>query len=467
MRVLLVEDVEEIIDAICREMEDIEFTVVRDRDAALSELERGFFDVAVCDLHIPPSEGELADIEHGKAVLLNIRDECSGTPIIAFTAYDSKEFLRQMWNLQSRRDFLGTRSDRSLLEIKGKDELSELRDDLQELAREFAILEEIEIAVGTHPELEPKVERVLRIYARQRGCVLVRAEQVSSGHSGVPVISLTMERDDGSGGGSAVARISTVSGVDEERHAFEQYVSGVLEIGHYPEITGIIDAGVGGTGAVFYQFAGASDSFWQVPCVDDSKASEAVTQLFETFKKWTSDAVPTNISVGDVRRILIRDQPWAVAASRAGLSDDDVVRIERVMVHGRKCTSHCDLHGGNVMMGTRAVPIDFASVSSGLTVQDAVTLELSILFHPDAPSWSEYWPSTTQLENWFDLESYVVGCPFPAFIRSCRKWASEVARGDRDIPACVYAYVSSQARFDASNENRLRAIMRAVQARLS
>jgi hypothetical protein len=101
-------------------------------------------------------------------------------------------------------------------------------------------------------------------------------------------------------------------------------------------------------------------------------------------------------------------------------------------------------------------------VAYGPTPLDPVSLELSLLFHPDAPKWESDWPLNDQLARWADFEVYEQDCPFPQFIRTCREWAVEVARGNRDVFACAYAYAASQARFKASDPARLTQLARGL-----
>jgi CheY-like chemotaxis protein len=470
MRVLLVEDREDQIAAITSAFEPaaVTFVVAPDRDAALDCIEKNKFDVAICDLRIPSSSGDsVSDVEHGLAVLTAVRERHPGTPIVTFTAYKTKEVLDLLIREQRQEDFLGEMSESPMLRIMEKDELPELIALLDEFLLGVEALEDVEVAVGLgHEPLAWEIERVLRIHARQRGCVVTKVSQLAGGLSGVPVLRVELERADGSSGGSAVARIGRLKTVEAERVLIQQRVSGVLPLGGYAEIVAWVRAGAGDTGAVFYQVAENAVSLWQVIQSDPTRAGDLVSQLATVHERWTSNAPASTARVGDVRSLLIGDQRWEAVRARGGLTPETIEAVEAKDVYVRSGTIHADLHAGNVLVAESPILIDFASVATGPTPLDPVCLELSLLFHPDSPCFGSTWPSADQLRSWSDLDAYLVGCPCPEFVRACRTWATAVARGDRDVVASAYAYVASQCRFETSPTPRLEPLLEGLSAQL-
>jgi Response regulator receiver domain/Phosphotransferase enzyme family len=467
MRILLIEDESAQVDAVTKGF-DATFFVATNRDDALKLIAEERFDVAVCDLKIPPSLGAPSDVEHGLAVLTAVRDRCAGTPVITFTAYKTKEVLDLFVREQRQEDYLGTNTDRPMLRVMEKDELPELLAHLEELRVEFDALEDIEVASGLDQDPPDwATRRVVQVFARRRECVIARIVPLTGGLSGVPVLRVQMERGDGASGGAAVARMAPIAVVMEERTHFQQRVSGVLPLGSYAEILDVVRAGASGAGAVFYQVAEDAEPLWALPVPDDARAAAAVETLRVNQERWAEGAPAQTAELRAIRRILIADDRWMACAPRCGLSISEVKALEVTRIHIRSGTVHGDLHGANILVGTGPVLIDFASVTSGPTPLDPVSLELSLLFHPDAPSWHGDWPTLAQLEQWPNLAEFVEDCPFPAFVRACRAWATALARGDRDVVACAYAYVASQARFDTSRDDRLTAIMRSVRSHLA
>ena len=463
------EDQLEQVDAIIEEFGgSVEFVVAQTRDDALDQIGDTHYDVAVCDLKIPATTGTAPEIQHGLAVLTAIRDRCPGTPIIAFTANRTPEVMEIFLKEQRQEDYLGTLGERQMLSAIEKDELPEFLDLLHELQGEVATLEQIQIvpSLGQHPP-DGRSQRVLRLYARQRGCTIARLKPLTAGQSGVTVLRVEMEKADGSAGGSVIARLAPVAAIIEERRRYQQRVSGFLPLGSYAEIVGHVRAGATNMGGVFYQLAENYRPLFALLPDEDEKAAAAVRRLHEVQAPWREGAPAIDMLVADIRRELIDDGRWCASFGRCGLDADRVQAIESITVPVRRATTHADLHGENVLVDVKPVIIDFLKVDEGPTPLDPVSLELCVLFHPHAPSWSGPWPSTGQLENWADFNAYAAGCPFPKFLESCREWAMAVARGNLDLHACRYAYVASQARFETSSRERLTALMADLPERLS
>jgi len=431
MRVLLVEDQQATIEAITSSFgAEVTFEVATTRDEALELIGQSTFDVAVCDLKIPASTEPVADVEHGLAVLTAVREQCPGTPIIGFTAYKTKEVLELLLQEQRREDYLGVLDDRPMLRVMEKDELPEFLIALEELRLQFEALERIELPMELGQERpDPLVCRVLQVYARQKGCVIAHVSPLTGGRSGVPVLRISMERADGSGGGTAIARLAPLALIEEEHRRFTQRVSGSLPIGGYAESIGVVRAGAGSMGGIFYQLADDYRSLFEVVTEDDERAAQAVVNLAEIQAPWREGAPASDVLLREMRRLLIDDQRWSDSAPRRGLDAARVAAVEAARIRIRRGTVHGDLHGGNVLVAALPVLIDFAAVTEGPTPLDPVSLELSLLFHPDAPTWTGPWPTVDQLERWTEFEVYVVNCPFPHFVRACREWATSVARG--------------------------------------
>lgn len=469
MRVLLVEDQLEQVDIIVGSFDGgIDFAVASDRDSALELVAGATFDLAVCDLKIPAAPGATPEIEHGLAVVTELRSRVPGTPIIAFTANRTTEVMEMLLREQRQEDYLGTLADRPMLSAIDKDQLPEFLDLLRELRDEFAKLDQVQVVPGLGtPPLDPLAARVLRVYARQRDCTITRVNAFTEGQSGVPVLRLSMERSDGSSGGSAVARLVTVDAVIEERRKYQQRVSGFLPIGSYAEIVGQVVAGAASLGGVFYQLAADYRPLFALLADDDSAAASAVDRLHVVQAPWRDGAPAFDTPVGDIRRALIDDGRWFDCCQRCGLEDTGVAAIESVVVPARRATVHSDFHGENILVHGDPVIIDFLGVADGPTPLDPICLELSVLFHPHAPPLPGTWPSEDQLANWADFEAYAAGAPFPRFLEACRRWAMDVARGNLDLHACRYAYVASQARFATSSEARLTALISDLPTRLT
>jgi hypothetical protein len=106
--------------------------------------------------------------------------------------------------------------------------------------------------------------------------------------------------------------------------------------------------------------------------------------------------------------------------------------------------------------------IDYGDVANGPASVDPITLELSLFFHPDGPLKNSIWPTGETAEMWGELDSYLIGCPCPEFVRSCRNWAAEVAVGDREIAAVAYGYLVRQLKYVNVDIDRVNSLLSGV-----
>ncbi len=150
---------------------------------------------------------------------------------------------------------------------------------------------------------------------------------------------------------------------------------------------------------------------------------------------------------------------WAV---RPRLGSAPVEEVETQDVYVFRSPAHGDLHGGNVLVDDQNNPllIDFGRVGPAVASLDPVTLELSAILHPDAGLDSGGWPTVLQAERWFSLRDYVTGCPVADFVESCRAWAHDVARGDREVLTAAYSYAARQLQYATVNQDLARAYVR-------
>jgi hypothetical protein len=105
--------------------------------------------------------------------------------------------------------------------------------------------------------------------------------------------------------------------------------------------------------------------------------------------------------------------------------------------------------------------IDYADFGRTSCVLDPVTAELSAVFHPGAADSRGDWPSAQRISEYFDLEAYLDGCPFPNYIRTCRTWQRAVG-GDHEIAAVVLAYALRQLRYDDTHHECAQALIEAA-----
>ncbi len=87
--------------------------------------------------------------------------------------------------------------------------------------------------------------------------------------------------------------------------------------------------------------------------------------------------------------------------------------------------------------------IDYSDVKRSVASLDPIALELSTIFHRDAPDRGG-WPTERQADNWSELDLFCMGSPYKAYLRACRHWAMEIAGSEKEIWAVGYSYALRQ-----------------------
>ena len=132
MRVLFVEDEEDWLDEVSTELFSLDSSVcvVPARSSAsavaLIEDEGEEFDLIICDLRIPPSDGGLAiDENQGLFVQARAREIRPGVPCMVLTGYATAKNIRASLSLGEKKDIFGTREQFPMVVQFSKEELPE------------------------------------------------------------------------------------------------------------------------------------------------------------------------------------------------------------------------------------------------------------------------------------------------------------------------------------------------------
>lgn len=474
MRLLIVEDDLDTIDVLRQQLDGPgdDLVVAQSRESAEVALAGDFFDLVICDLNIPTSDGVLdGSVDHGMAVLASVRSTCRGTPVIGFSAYGATPgLLNRLLGMGWQEDFLGVGQDEPVLNFLDKTALDECVIESRRVHQEIDALGEIEIATGFDVvELTPAHERVLRIYARRRVGRVLKVAKLGGGLSDSRVVRLRIEGGHGEHVATLVAKLGPIDAIDDERNRLQQQVAGSLQLGSCPGLVGVVRAGAGSFGGLFYELAGEfPESLFDVLRRESVEAAAVVTRVADVVAPWRDGAPVGETSVAEVRQAFIDVEEARQELEQHGLVLD--ADLEGVVVQSRTCVLHGDLHGLNVLVGAEGAPllIDFGEVRYGPAATDPVVMELSALFHPDAPDILGDWPTADQARLWFDLESYADGCPIVAFVRACRQWASAqgVAAGDREVAAVVYGFAMRQLKYEQTNKEVALALVAGASERL-
>lgn len=468
MKLLLVEDDLHFAETFAAAVGEHELAIAESRDSAIRELAGSKrFDVVICDLRIPSADAAMDEaIEHGVYVYQEALRLRPGVPIVILSAYrteDPVELAQELLRATHQADRYGG-GMRPMVESFQKTHVSDCVRWVQREAAELEKLAAIELASGpVSLELDEYEMRAIQIYVRRRGGVLARITELTGGLSGARTLLVRVSDSFGHIVSTVVAKVGPRDVVMRERSHYDDHLPGRLtDPRAFPAFAGEVLCGAGDVGAVFYQLAEPYRKTLFDVLLDDVVATQVVTELRLYQEPWLHHGNHEAVRVGDIRRSLLSDDELTPTELDAVRSRID--RVETLGVQVRKCIQHGDLHGANILVteSGEALMIDFACTGPAPAALDPVTLELSILFHPSAPSELQEWATPARARSWVTLEDYLVNCPIPSFLTACRSWAHDVAAGDREVYAVAYALAERHLKFGDAAREQARSIIEAT-----
>ena len=451
LRLLLIEDDLEVVARLREafELAGIDVVVAEALDDAVSRTDEGGYDLVVCDLVIPPSVGgEATTTEHGLVACDHARERLPGTPVWIYSAFGTLDDLKDRLSEAPQEDLLGT-GGRPLLRAFSKGKPEQLKQAVVEYAEELrALQEDVAITWGADPhELAPADARIMRIYSRQRGGEVVRLRQLAGGRSGAVTLWTEVEEPEGGISGRVVAKLNSLAEIEDEERRVEEHAAHVLAAPVYAGSLHAVKAGTRDRAGLFYSLAAGYDrTLFDLLAESPDEAAKVVQQISNALEPWHANSTPAPWTVRHIRRLLVRDEKLGELRVDADWATSD---LEGRRVPCRRCRSHGDLHGSNVLVngGQRGMLIDFARAGFATAPLDPITLELSAVLHPDSRIDLQGWPTQEQAANWAVENDYVEGSPIKPFVQACRQWMYKVQRTDREAVATVYAYALRQLRY--------------------
>jgi hypothetical protein len=196
-------------------------------------------------------------------------------------------------------------------------------------------------------------------------------------------------------------------------------------------------------------------------------AADVPAQLRAEQANWIAARSDLIGKVRSIRRSQIGDVMIA-SLDQSLLEGLHFDAVEDLSIRLSKCVQHGDLHCANVLFDHvgRAMFIDYLDTGLAPACLDAIALELSTIFHKDAPDRHE-WPTEEQAEQWTDIDIFSAGAGYEAYLRGCRAWAVDVAGSEEAVWATAYAYAMRQLRYADTDKTIARAIIRSCIARLN
>lgn len=465
LHVLIVEDdddfVDELRETIAALPGDSNIRIAGSRDQAYEMLNDEFLDLVILDLKIPTVSGGLdADPEHGHAVFDRIRTVAPGTPIFILTGSPAEDFIPALLSNHQQIDIWSEGRKTDTILFLRKLDIDQCPEKLTPVAQAIERLSDVELDRGGL-NLSLAEDRLIRIFARKFQGVRCVVSALGGGLSGARVIRLRVTDIQGVQVHNAVAKLSTPLDVRRENDCYDHYVTRLAPAAT-PRKLATLEFGAHKLAGVFFGLAdGFDESAFDVAFNAPERSETIIRSIEGATARWIDGVPETRRSVREMRQRLLTDESLNQIGETFNL--DWIADFEARDIQARWACCHGDLHGCNVLVSQAQVAlIDYGDVDRGPASLDPVTLELSLLFHPDSPDRTGLWPSADQARRWGDLDAYLEDCPFPEFVRECRNWALRVAAGNREVAVSAYSYLARQLKYDDTDKDRTLALLDGV-----
>ncbi len=470
MQILFVEDnssyADTLISVVNVKLPGVSWDVVDNSGSAEELLARNFYDLVILDLCMPSIPSGLEkNVENGQRLFYKIQKLMPGTPIYILTGSDLDSFATGLSRHGERVRLWGAKQEFPTVLYFRKNKTLELVDELSGVYGEILSVNSISINTrGKAIAFAKGQERALKTFVRSMG-----------GHDGVyyPLSGLSgslvgrIEVRDARLNiiGAFVAKLGITSKIKKENESYARHVR-LLPINTFPPLLSEVDKGLKEYSAIFYTLAeGYTETLFEVVRRDAGAAVGVIQKVRASLERWNSARDVLRVSVGDVRKAKLSDENFEEIIKRYGI--EELRDIESIHVSASVSCIHGDLHGGNILVNKTGAPvlIDFGDVESGYTGLDPITLEMSLIFHPDCVLSGISKEIRTFLEHWPIIDGYCQNNPFGDVVKYCRDWAYDISGDDRSVLAAGYAFAIRQLKYDTVNpDDTIALIMRIANA---
>jgi CheY-like chemotaxis protein len=425
-------------------------TIVGDRLAAISAIDCDFFDLIILDLKIPhDAHSDDPQPENGLAVFAHAKRVAPGTPLFLLTGSSVESFVPTLLENAERIDIWvsGAASRVSTVLMLPKLEFDRFGEKVLPYLQGVESLGAVELDRGA-VVLSIEEERLVRICASRFRGVRCEVRPVSGGLSDAKVLRLKIQNSQGGTIQNCIFKIGTISDIRDESSRHQDHIVRLTPVAT-PRHLVTLEFGGKNKAAVCYQLAeGREFDFFQFINFNDPQLEFAFSRVKAGLRGWYDAATQGMRTIQDVRQRILSDGARNRVLEINLL--DWTYRFEGLEIPVKWGCVHGDFHGGNVLLSAQGDPaiIDYGDVGEGPMSLDAIALEFSLFFHPNGPCKNGEWPTADQAEHWDNLDQYLVNCPYPEFIRQCRRWSIEMAAGSRERAAVAYAYLLRQLKYE-------------------
>lgn len=468
MKILFVEDNESFASdlglALRADANVSDVVIVSDKDTAIDFLTNHLIDLVILDLSIRPSSGiEVPSPEHGQAVFYAVRSLSPGTPVFILTGSEPDKFTRDLAAYGNQVELWGDRKPVETVRYTFKEDANELLDRVSTMAASLAATNAIRINTrGKDLGLDHEQIRMLKSFARRADGVACDVVPLGGGLSDAVVFKATAKDAQGHAQALCAAKLGKNSSIAPEREAFETHVKKLAPAAYAP-VYCYVDAGVGQRGGIFYTLTDPdTSSLFEFVANHPEMGAEVVLRVRASLERWSDASTMVFVPISDIREAMINGNSLATVQAEHDLSD--FADIEATQVHISRSCIHGDLHCGNVLVkpSGEAILIDYGDAGPGFTCADPVTLELSLIFHPDAQKFGLNSDLTSALEAWPNTDIYAKGSPLRDMVVACRDWAHDLGGSDLAVLGQAYAFGVRQLKYKTVVHEVTRGFLNAV-----
>lgn len=470
MQILFVEDnssyADTLVSVVNEKFPGVSWDVVDNSSSAEELLARNFYDLVILDLCMPSIPSGLEkNVENGQSLFYLVQQLMPGTPIYILTGSDLDSFATGLSRHGERIRLWGAEQEFPTVLYFRKNKTPELVDELSGAYHEVLSVNSISINTrGKAIEFAKGQERALKTFVRSMGG-LDGVYYPLSGLSGSLVGRVEVRDARLHIIGAFVAKLGLASKIQKENESYARYVR-LLPINTFTPLLSAMDKGLKEYSAIFYTLAeGYKETLFEVVRRDARVAVSVIQKVRASLERWSATREVSRVSVGEVRKAKLGDDSFEEVIKRYGI--EEIRDIERIYVSASVSCMHGDLHGGNILVNQNETPvlIDFGDVGYGYTGLDPITLEMSLIFHPDCVSSGVSKEILSFLQHWPIIDEYCQDNPYGDIIKYCRDWAYDISGDDRSVLAAGYAFAIRQLKYDDINsDDTIALIMRIANA---
>lgn len=450
MDVLIIEDEQYIHDAISKKIDGLtNITHCYDLEESLNHIENSNFDLIILDLAIPSKIGLMDhNSQYGLQCFYKIKEYAFGTPVIILTGSTAEDFIDQLLLSQDIVNLWG--EELSLIRFCKKYNILEGLDLIKSYKDKWLSLNNIEVSnIGF--DLNWFNKRLFKIFVMKKSGVRCSVEIVGGGLSEAEVYKMIVYNSQGNIIFNVICKIANTEIINQETNNYNNFICR-LSNNASARLIDTIKVGAKNKVGVFYSLAqGFNDHFFSEKIlVDPLNVFNSLKGLHEAWEVYEK-----RVEIKNIRRLILSDENLDKIIAKYNLNWVNSFEEINVQVNWGCC--HGDLHGLNILVkGDTSILIDYGDVKEAPSCLDPITLELSLLFHPQGPLLVNNKISDNLITSFLSENIEIADNYCLDYIQECRKWMLEKSIGKKEVLGVRYAYLIRQLKYETNPDVALK-----------